>query len=120
MRRLVFVVAVVGVAAAVLAGCFPLFVTHWVAAESGCSYEGCGGKGVGVSPDGSTVYVAGTTTGNAEDYLTTAYKASDGSKLWAAFYDGSAYPQIVNDEVSSLIVSADGRKVYVTGRSGGN
>jgi DNA-binding beta-propeller fold protein YncE len=71
------------------------------------------------------VYVTGTTTGNNEDYRTTAYNASDGARLWLASYDGPGFPSDPvpipsDDNASSLVVSPDGAKLYVTGRSGGN
>jgi hypothetical protein len=74
------------------------------------------GGGLGVSPDGSRVYVTGTTgtyTSNA-DYATVAYNASSGAKLWVKRYNG---PANGGDFSSGLVLSPDGSKVFVTGES---
>jgi hypothetical protein len=92
----------------------------WVA-----RYDGDGGSdgadGVAVSPDGSTVYVTGTSvTGGAGPcagyaYATVAYNAATGTQLWAACWaDGHN-----NGNAAALAVSPDGARVYVTGTAGG-
>ena len=48
---------------------------------------------LGVSPDGSKVFVTGLSTGSTSgyyDYATVAYDASTGAKLWAKRYNGPA------------------------------
>ena len=68
---------------------------------------------LGVSPDGSTVYVTGESNGtNGADYATLAYSASTGAKLWLKRFGGSG--SFAND----LQVSPDGSVVFVTGGSG--
>jgi outer membrane protein assembly factor BamB len=68
-----------------------------------------------VSPDGSAVFVTGSTP--YDDYATEAYQASMGSTIWARRYDG---PGLGLDKASSVAVSPDGTEVFVTGASGPN
>jgi WD40 repeat protein len=71
-------------------------------------------KAVAVSPDGSTVFVTGTSYGEAtdQDYVTIAYDAATGTRSWVARYNGRGNGR---DEVHDLGVSPDGSTVYVTG-----
>jgi hypothetical protein len=88
-------------------------------------YNGSGngndlGRSVAASPDGTKVFVtgrvyAGSTTGY--DYVTIAYNASTGAKLWSARYSG---PGNGTDEAKALALSADGTRVFVTGESTGS
>jgi DNA-binding beta-propeller fold protein YncE len=73
---------------------------------------------LGVSPDGSKVYVTGESPGSGSgfDYTTIAYGASNGAALWTARYNG---PGAASDIAHSLSVSPDGSRVYVTGESYG-
>jgi WD40 repeat protein len=73
---------------------------------------------VAVSPDGSTVYVTGYSTGatSGADYATVAYNATTGAPLWIERYNG---PGNYTDEALSAAVSPDGSTVYVTGYSDG-
>ena len=65
--------------------------------------------GFGMSPDGETLYVAGTSGG---DYLTVAYDGATGERTWEARLDG---PGAAGDSLNDLVVSPDGSTVYVTG-----
>ena len=72
---------------------------------------------LGVSPDGSAVFVTGTSEGNDgadPDYVTVAYEASTGDMLWATRYAG---PGGDRDTPTALEVSPDGTEIFVTGPS---
>ena len=72
-----------------------------------------------VSPDGSRVFVTGTSNSatTARDYLTIAYNAATGARLWTRRYDNAAMQIGVGDQAASLVVSPDGTRLYVTGGS---
>jgi hypothetical protein len=73
-----------------------------------------------VSPDGSTVFVAGSSSGTTNyDYATVAYNATTGAQLWVMRYNG---PTSGDDRVAEhgLGLSPDGSKLYVTGTAGLN
>jgi WD40 repeat protein len=73
---------------------------------------------IGVTPDGSTVFVTGSTgSGTTEDYGTIAYNAATGTPLWFQTYNG---PADDHDFANDLRVSVDGTRVYVTGGSQGS
>ena len=73
---------------------------------------------VAVSPDGSTVFVTGSSAGvtSGADYATVAYNAASGAQLWASRYSG---PGRGDDHSVSVAVSPNGRMVFVTGGSPG-
>lgn len=68
------------------------------------------------SPDGSTVFVSGGSARRDTefDYVVIAYNSSTGAQRWVARYDGPVHGF---DEATSLAVSLDGRKVFVSGYS---
>src|SRR5581483_2283892 len=71
---------------------------------------------IGVSPDGSKVFVTGTSQAPGSlygDYATVAYDATSGSQLWVQRFSGRR--KISNDVASALGVSPDGTKLFVTG-----
>ena len=62
--------------------------------------------GLGVSPDGSRVFVTGPT-----GYTTVAYDASTGAQEWV----GRFWPKGTDNEALALAVSPDSALVFVTG-----
>ena len=74
---------------------------------------------LGVSPDGSEVFVTGQSSGPSTgyDYATIAYDASTGGQHWVSRYNG---PGNGDDSPAGLGVSPDGARVFVTGSSPGS
>src|SRR6266508_1147287 len=68
------------------------------------------------SPEGSQVFVTGKsyTSATGYDYLTIAYDASTGARLWVSRYDG---PGDDYDEAWAAAVSPGGSRLFVTGDS---
>ena len=73
------------------------------------------GVDVVASPDGSRVYVSalGAASGSGRDFKVTAYRASDGEVMWT-----SAHGTSRADQVASMSVSPDGRKLFLVGDTG--
>ena len=100
---------------------------YWTAALSAATgaqqwqatYRGPGARAgtsaIGLSPDGSAVYVTGSATqaSGLNEYATIGYDAATGHQLWLANYSTAQ----VNDNATGLAVSPDGSTVYVTGTS---
>ena len=76
------------------------------------------GAFLGVSTDGSRVFVTGGSAngGGALRYTTRAFDAATGAVLWTAYDHG---PGTGDDQARSLAVSPDGSRVFVTGSSSG-
>jgi DNA-binding beta-propeller fold protein YncE len=72
-------------------------------------------EAVQVSPDGGTVIVTGGDTAKTDGH-TVAYDSSSGAERWTAIYDG---PEHLDDGLVALVVSPDGRTVFVAGSSRG-
>lgn len=88
---------------------------RWVRRYVGPAIANDEANDIGVSPGGSTVIVTGTSYRSeiANDYLTLAYDATTGARLWTRRYnDGRASDDSV---ATALAVSASA--VFVTGRS---
>ncbi len=70
--------------------------------------------GIAVSPDGRIVFVTGTSTlRSSSAYTTIAYSAPTGRQLWLRRYGGPGRTSYAR----ALVVSPDGKTVYVTGYS---
>jgi hypothetical protein len=87
----------------------------WASRYDGPAHSEDYATAMGVSPDGSTVFVTGSgaESDGSGDYATVAYDAATGAKEWAERYDGPAQ----GDAADALVVSPDGRTVFVTGGS---
>jgi hypothetical protein len=90
----------------------------WVARYDGPRHKNDIPHAVAASPDGRSIFVAGTSyvraSANCSDYATVAYDSSDGSQLWSAEHDG---PGSSCDDVVDAALSADGTLLFVTGTS---
>ena len=74
-----------------------------------------GALSVAASPNGKTVFVTGyVTAGALEDYATVAYNTATGAQLWAARYTDPGHSV---DRAYSVVVSPNGKTVFVTGTS---
>ena len=94
----------------------------WVRRFTGRTGRSAFGSGVAASPDGSVVYVTGTTgqqlTGKARAYTTVAYNVGTGAILWQAHFQGANghFPFGGFDSAEPFIkVSPDGSTVVVVG-----
>jgi PQQ-like domain len=90
----------------------------WVSRYDGPASASDSAAALGVSSDGSMVFVTGESTGagGPSDYATVAYDASTGAELWVSRYDG---PANSIDSATALTVSPDDSRVFVTGQSQG-
>jgi putative pyrroloquinoline-quinone binding quinoprotein len=88
--------------------------------SGGANYDAA--STVAVAPDGTKVFVTGTGDGVlnsggdyvGQNYVTIAYRASTGARLWVKRYSG---PGNGNDVARSVAVSPGGGMVLVTGSS---
>ncbi len=92
---------------------------QWVARWSNTAASGLdAGYAVALNQTGTIVFVTGETYGgstNKSDYITIAYDAATGAKLWQATYNG---PGSKVDKAYAITVAANGNPV-VTGESDG-
>ncbi len=72
------------------------------------------GRAIEVSPDGKLVFVTGRSVGSG--YITAAYRAATGARIWAKTYSGPAS----NGYALSVVSSPDGSAIFVTGENEGS
>jgi len=88
----------------------------WLSSFKGPAIRDGDGK-VAVSPDGTKVFVTGSTSEgpHPNNIATIAYDAITGARIW-----GSLYYALGSDVPMAMVCSPDGSRVYVTGRSHGS
>jgi hypothetical protein len=91
---------------------------RWVKRYNGAANGTDAGAAVVASPTGTVIYVAGTSAGRGTglDYLTIAYDAVTGARIWLRSYNG---PANADDGISAAAVGPRGGRVFVTGHSQG-
>src|SRR5439155_1539682 len=101
------------VAPRISAGPATLGARLWVRRYNGSGNDYDVANALGVSPDGSTVFVTGESIASTDfsDYATVAYGASTGTQLWVSQYGKQ------DNVANALGVSPDGSTVFVTGWS---
>lgn len=97
--------------------------TRWVARYNPPDGRNAGAGTVTVSPDGATVYIAGTARvrrGSAfpQNIAVVAYTAATGTQRWAALYPGAASPPpVYGSNAVAMALSPDGSAVFVAGQA---
>jgi DNA-binding beta-propeller fold protein YncE len=104
------------------------YATEAINAQTGASlwvrrYNGLGGGddqpiALAVAPDGSSVFVTGTSlgSGTGDDFATQSLNAKTGAVQWVRRDNGAGNG---DDYAAGVAVSPDGSRVYVTGDSYG-
>ena len=89
----------------------------WASRYDGPGNGSDGTGAIAVSPDGTRVFVTGSSqgSGTSADYATIAYNAATGARLWVRRYNDSRNGE---DFATALALSPDGRTALVTGSSG--
>jgi DNA-binding beta-propeller fold protein YncE len=87
----------------------------WIQRYAGARQAPSEARALVVSHDGSTVYVTGYSAGtkSVNQYVTLAYRATTGARLWSSRYSASSINQ-----ARSIAISPNDKAIYVTGRSG--
>lgn len=81
---------------------------------NGDDFVADGQQALAVSPDGTTVFVTGSTDHPTNlDYATVAYDAQTGTQLWVSRFGSVGWA----DYGGSLVVSPLGDRLFVTGES---
>jgi hypothetical protein len=91
---------------------------RWIQRYNGAANGDDAGAAVVISPTGKVIYVTGTSWGQGTDfdYVTIAYSAGTGARMWLSSYDG---PATAADGAMAAAVSPEGGQVFVTGHSQG-
>lgn len=91
----------------------------WRRVYDGPPGGGAVGRSLALSPDGTTLFVTGSSfSGTSNHFVTIAYDAISGARRWIRHYD-AAIAQNTRDTALSIAVSPDGARVFVTGLSSG-
>ncbi len=95
---------------------------RWAVRYDGPAHRDDLPHGLAVSPDGSRVFVTGSSTHagsncglfgiSCYDFLTVSYDTSTGAKVWATRWNG---PTDGGDTANAIAISPGGSKVFVTG-----
>jgi hypothetical protein len=91
--------------------------TLWVRGYDGPAHEDDHGRSIATSPDGSTIFVTGSsvaTGGLPDDVLTIAYDSATGAERWTRRSDGGG-----SDGPADMVISPDGKTLIVGGASEG-
>ena len=88
----------------------------WAASYQGPASMSDSPTALALSPDGSKLFVTGWSEYPSpvfSKYVTIAYDASDGSRLWVSEYHGPG----TGDEAYAVAISPSGSRLFVTGGS---
>ena len=80
---------------------------RWLTAHAEGNGTGTAPRAIGVSPDGTKVFVTGAKPGTAHGFMTVAYDAKTGAQLWISTSSIAASP--------AAMVVWDNSVLYVTG-----
>ncbi len=88
---------------------------EWTARFDGAAHAEDFAAGLVVAPNGTAVYVTGSTTtvNSGRDYAVLAYSATAGELLWTQDHNGQWDK---DDWPSAIAISPDGKQLFVTGR----